>query len=390
MVNKKVGISIGIIIAVAVMFFVFIFISKDSSEGSIYKVTFENNGVIEIVDVKENDTVVKPLNPTREGYTFEGWYYNGIKFDFTTAITKNIKLEARWTSNSKIKWVITFDTAGGKYIENLNVTDGDTIIDIPTPTKEGYKFIGWYCNDEKFDFSTVITKNMLLVAKWEEIEKNEEPVAKTYTVKFDTAGGNTVASKKVEQNKKVLRPSDPKKEGYEFIGWYLGTSEFNFDTKITKDITLTAKWKKIETPSEPETPKTYVVKFDTAGGNTIAEQKIEEGSTVSTPSDPKKEGYTFVGWYYNDVLYNFSTKVTTDISLVAKWEKNAVVTYLIEETDSYVGQIKVFVLRDGVKVDGIVDITVTSGKVISGVEISKDGYVTNSYKIKSINNVRVK
>lgn len=388
--SKKVGIGIGIILLIAaIVGFIFLFPKEDKE--IIYKVTFDNDGVIEVVDVKEFDTVVRPVEPTKEGYTFEGWYYNGTKFDFTTGITRNITLEARWTEATAKKWVITFDTAGGKYIENLNVVDGQKIEQIPTPTKDGYKFIGWYYNDQAFDFETIVTKNMILTAKWEKIETSNEPVKTTnYTVKFDTAGGSSVKSQTVAKNKTASRPNDPTKEGYTFVGWYLGTTEFNFKTKITKNITLTAKWQKIETPVEPEQPTVYTVKFDTAGGNNIAEQKVKEGQTVTKPNDPIRDGYDFVGWYYNDTQYNFSTEVSSNMTLVAKWKTKAVITYTIEEIeDSYVGQVRIFVLKGTDKVDGVVDITTINGKVVTK-EISKDGYVTNGAIIKSIDNVKVK
>lgn len=389
--GKKVGISIGIILLIAIVVGVVFYFLPKEEEVVIYKVTFNNDGVTEVLEVEENNKAVKPIDPTKEGYTFEGWYYNGTKFDFTTGITKDITLEARWIQESAKKWIISFDTAGGKYIEKLNVVDGEKIEEIPTPVKDGYKFLGWYYNNEKFDFETKVTKNIMLVAKWEKVETKEEQVKVTkYTVKFDADNGSKVTSKTVEKNNVVSRPSNPTKEGYTFIGWYNGDKEFDFKTKITTNLTLKAKWKKNETPSEPENPTTYTVKFDTNGGSSINNQKVEEGKTVLKPENPTKEGYTFTGWYYNDALYNFNTVVKSDITLVAKWEENTVITYKIEEIpESYVGQVRIFVLRNGVKVDGYVTITTTGDKEVTK-EISKDGYVTNGAIIKSINNVRVK
>ena len=195
------------------------------------------------------------------------------------------------------------------------------------------------------------------------------------------------------------------------MGWYLNNKEYNSNAKVTKNIVLTAKWEKVETkpetpsepekpsepeePSEPEMPsepevKKYTVTFDSQGGNTIASQEIEDSKFATKPTDPKKDGHKFLGWYLNDQKYDFDTKVTKDIKLIAKWEKEVVVTYKIEATDSYVGQVIIYVLEDGKKVDGLVDITTSSNKVAKDVEISKDGYVTNGDVIKQISNVRVK
>ena len=72
-----------------------------------------------------------------------------------------------------------------------------------------------------------------------------EAEGEMYTVTFDSNGGTTIRSKKVNENDIVIKPTEPKREGYKFLGWYLGDEEFDFDTKITSNITLTAKWEKI-------------------------------------------------------------------------------------------------------------------------------------------------
>ena len=384
--GKKVGISICVILLIAIIAFAAVFfLMPKEEEKTFYKVTFNNDGVTEVVEVEESHTVTKPIDPTKEGYTFEGWYYNGTKFNFTTAITQDMTLEARWTAEGAKKYTVKFDTAGGEPIDSLNVEEGKKIDTVPTPTKSGYTFEGWYYNETKYDFTTPVTKNITLTAKW----TKKEAVTK-YTVKFDTAGGSKVDSKTVEAGKTVAKPTDPKKAGHVFIGWYNGSKEFDFKTKITQNLTLTAKWKKVEV-EEPAKPTKYTVKFDTAGGSVIADKTVEEGNTVTKPENPTKNGYTFIAWYHNDTQFNFSTAITSNITLTAKWEKVKVVSYVIEDVaDSYVGQVRIFVLEDGVKVDGIVDITTTNDKVVTNKEISKDGYLTNGAIIKSITNVRVK
>ena len=383
--KKKVGIGIGVILVVAIAVIAVIFLLPKEEEKAIYKVTFNNDGVTEVVEVQESNTVTKPTDPTKEGYTFDGWYYNGIKFDFTTGITQNMTLEARWIAANTKTWKVTFDVAGGESIESLNVEDGKKIDKIPTPTKEGYTFDGWYYNGTKYDLEQTVTKDITLVAHW-----NKNQNITKYTVTFNTDGGSKVKSQSIELNKTASKPADPTKEGYVFLGWYQGNTAFDFKTKITSNITLTAKWKKAES-EEPAKPTKYTVTFDTDGGSTIASKTVEENQPVTKPADPTKEGYTFISWYYNNTQYNFNTLVTGNITLKAKWEKNSVITYTIEEIpESYVGQVRIFVLKDGVKVDGYVDITTTSDKVITNKEISKDGYVTNGSIIKSISNARAK
>lgn len=388
--SKKAVLSIAIIFIIAAVIGAIFLALPNEKEEKIYKITLNNDGVSEVIEVKEKNTVTKPTTPEREGYDFDGWYYNGTKFDFTTIITKDITLEARWTAKNVTKWEVTFDVSGGTPIDKLNVVDGEKIDEIPKPEKTGYKFISWYYNEKEFNFDQKITNNITLVAKW---EKEENPAQTTpikkYTVKFDAAGGSKVKLQSVECNKIASKPTDPTRDGYVFIGWFNGTQEFDFKTTITNNITLVAKWKKIETPEEPVKVKKYTVKFNTDGGSTIADKTISENQTVTKPTDPIKNGYTFIGWYYNDILYNFNTPVTTDINLTAKWEKMQTITYSIETTDSYVGQVKIFVLQGTDKVDGTVDITTTNGKKITK-DIPKEGYVTNGAIIEKIDNVKIK
>lgn len=194
----------------------------------------------------------------------------------------------------------------------------------------------------------------------------------------------------VKKNDTVARPVDPTKSGYEFKGWYKEDTEFDFTSKITENITLTAKWEKVSDSEKKEETKvkSYTVEFYTDGGSAISELIVKEGRKVTKPVDPIKEGYIFIGWYYNDTLYDFNSKVTKHIILTAKWEKLDVITHTIEKTESKVGQVILFVLKNDVKVDGIVDITLTNGTTITNVEIPKDGYITNGYRIKTISNVK--
>ena len=147
--------------------------------------------------------------------------------------------------------------------------------------------------------------------------KPEEP--ELYTVTF--MDGSTVYSEAtLEEGKTVVEPEkDPTKEGYTFIGWYFNGKEFDFTTKITENMILTAEWKEIETIPN------YTVTF--MNGSTIySETTVEEGKVVAEPEkDPTKEGYTFVGWYFNEQAFDFTTKVTENLILVAEWKDTTAV-----------------------------------------------------------------
>lgn len=81
--------------------------------------------------------------------------------------------------------------------------------------------------------------------------------SKHFTITFDTLGGTTVKEEKVKYGEKANIPQDPTKEGYEFNGWYINDEKYDFDLKVKKDITLTAKWDEIkkENPVNPDENK---------------------------------------------------------------------------------------------------------------------------------------
>ncbi len=70
--------------------------------------------------------------------------------------------------------------------------------------------------------------------------------ATKYTVSFNSVGGTHITSERVIANKKVSKPTNPEKEGYSFLGWYVGNTAFDFNEEITSNLNLEAKWKKIE------------------------------------------------------------------------------------------------------------------------------------------------
>ena len=217
-------------------------------------------------------------------------------------------------NNSNV--IVTFDTNGGSEINNYIVKKGKKILEPDDPVKEGYTFKEWQLNGEAYDFNTSITNNITLKAIYIKYE------AKTYTVSFDSDGGNIIESQEIEAENKVTKPDDPVKEGYTFIGWTLNERVYDFNSKIKNDITLKAIYIKNEA-------KTYTVKFDSNGGNVISNQTIEENKNVIVPINPTKNGYTFKEWQLNGKAYDFNTPVTNNLTLKAIYIKNEVKKYNI-------------------------------------------------------------
>jgi len=218
-------------------------------EVTKYTVTFDSqNGTsVKSQTVESGKTATKPSNPTRDGYVFKGWYYNGSVFNFNLKITKNITLTAKWEKETvavvATKYTVTFDTDGGSTIDAQTIEEGKTATKPANPTKKDHEFKGWYLDGKTYDFSTKVTKNIVLTAKWEKTA--QEVVVTKYTVTFDSKGGSTIQSQTIESGKLATKPTDPKRDNYIFKGWYLDGKAYEFSSKVTKNIVLTAEWEKI-------------------------------------------------------------------------------------------------------------------------------------------------
>lgn len=140
-----------------------------------------------------------------------------------------------------------------------------------------------------------------------------------YMVIFDSNGGSEVESQLVQVGKQVEEPETPTRDGYEFVEWQLNGKSYDFTSKITKKITLVAQWRKIVQASEIF----YTIIFDSNGGSEVAQQTISPGELVTKPTDPVRDGYIFVGWYNGTAEFDFSKKVSQDMTLTAKWKSTS-------------------------------------------------------------------
>ena len=132
-------------------------------------------------------------------------------------------------------------------------------------------------------------------------------VTGAYPVTFQSESGSEVASQ-IRANTPADRPADPTKEGHTFIGWYSGESEWDFETPVTADLTLTAKWQ----------INRYTITFDTAGGSEVPSITQDYGTAITAPANPTKTGYTFAGW---DKTIP-TTMPAENITLTARWQVN--------------------------------------------------------------------
>ena len=381
----KIGIASGIILLCIVLIVLCILFKTKT-----YTVTFDTNGgsVVEVQKLNRGDKIIKPIDPVKEGYEFIGWYLDGKQYYFDTTIKGNIKLIAKWKKRTNIETVtVTFNTDGGSKISSIEIEKGSKLNKPANPTKEGYTFIEWLLENNSFNFDIEILNDITLIAKWGEVKKDE------VTVTFNSNGGSSVANKVIKKGEKVSKPTNPTRTGYTFNGWHLDNKSFNFDTTIEKDITLVAKWSKNQTSSssgnssqnqsqpKPQEVKKYTVTFNSNGGSAVATQTITAGGKATRPSDPKRNGYTFINWTHNGGAYDFNTPVNGNVILVANWEK-------IPEPDKYTVSLELL----GVGQDSSTErkaIIYKNGSVITSSQLlNQDGQLLGRY-IQSVGAIRV-
>lgn len=184
-------------------------------------------------------------------------------------------------------------------------------------------------NDEKIVPVTLTWAD----GSWQLKTQGSVHVTEEYTVTFNAYGGFPTPDKQhVKSGEKAVLPAEPTLKGHTFAFWYLGDDEenataYDFDTPVTGDITLTAKWN----------INKYTVTFNSYGGTPVPPaQEVEYGLTATEPATaPTKTGYTFDGWYLGDEKYDFSDAVEQNITLYANWEKNI---YTVTYTDGVDGE----------------------------------------------------
>lgn len=129
----------------------------------------------EQVTVWKGETVAEPALPARSGYKFEGWHTTDERpdeYDFATPVTVDMTLYARWLDDTKPTVRFSFDVAyygAARKVTNVNIESGSKMTPIADPTREGYKFEGWFTSESgggKFNFNNEISANTTVYAHW--------------------------------------------------------------------------------------------------------------------------------------------------------------------------------------------------------------------------------
>lgn len=275
-------------------------------------------------EVYQGDKYGDLPTPTKDNYVFQGWFTanNGgtqVTKDTVVNLNANQTLYAHW---EELKYTVTLNPNGGKVNPtSITVKPNATYGTLPTPTRDGYKFEGWFTAINGGTQVTATTKyelkgNQTLYAHW---------IANTYDVTFDPNGGKTsYGTKKVTVGQKYGELPVATRDGYTFAGWYTQSTGGNLITKdsvvaITANTTLFAHW----------TGSKITVTFNTLGGTSSVPNKVVvTGDMYGELPTANRTGYIFEGWYTEATggTAVTSTTVVTAITnhiLYAHWKGNS-------------------------------------------------------------------
>ncbi|MCI8299532.1 MAG: DUF4982 domain-containing protein, partial [Lachnospiraceae bacterium] len=282
-------------------------------------VTFDaDNGSDPVtVSVALGEKVEKPEEPSKDDFVFAGWFAEGEEeaFDFETPVMQDLTLTAKWIASSD---VCTVSFQNGTDTERKVVAKGEKVAKPEDPEKFGHTFQGWFAEDaaEAFDFETPVTGDLTLTAKWQKISEDVDD--------YEALGAVIEAAEKLNAAdytegswanlQKALEDAKAKAESPTATQAEIDAAKAAVEAAI-KDLE-----KEDGNPAE-----SYTVTFDADNGSENETQTVADGETVKKPEDPEKFGYKFQGWYAEGAqkAFDFTTVITSDLTLTAKWEKNS-------------------------------------------------------------------
>jgi uncharacterized repeat protein (TIGR02543 family) len=292
----------------------------------LHNVTYEEHGGTTVPDATfvSGGTVTLPANPTRAGYSFDGWFTaqtGGTEYDPTFSPPDgNLVVHAQWTRDP---FTVTYEEYGGTTVSDSEFVSGGTVTLPAKPTRAGYSFDGWFTaqtGGTKYgSTSTPPDGNLVVHAQWTQISANT-----VFSVTYQEHGGTTVADATFVSGGTVTLPANPTRAGYTFDGWFTeetdGTKYNSTFSPTDENVVVHAQWTQIP----------FSVTFEEHGGTTVSDATFVSGGSVTLPADPTRAGYTFNGWFTaqtGGTKYNSSFS-PTDGNLVvhAQWTPVAAAT----------------------------------------------------------------
>ena len=302
-----------------------------------YTVTWNPNGgsVSPTSTTKTHGSTLGTLpTPTRAAdvqytYTFKGWFTaatGGTQVSASTTVTRNVTYYAQWTATPR-SYTATFNGNGGGTPSPSTITKtyGSELGTLPTCSRTGYTFLGWYTASSggtKISSATKITGTVTYYAQWS---------INSYTLTYNVNGGNAVSptSKSVQYGSAYGTLPTPTKSSdaeytYAFAGWYTaasgGTQVTANTTMGAGNTTIYAHW--------TATRRSYTATFNGNGGGTPSPSTITKtyGSELGTLPTCSRTGYTFLGWYTassGGTKISSATKITGTVTYYAQWSINS-------------------------------------------------------------------
>ncbi len=293
-----------------------------------YTITWNLGGGVTSTSQQAYDAALTlPSTPSKKGYTFLGWY---TAASGGTKVTSSTVYKTDGASTYYAQWSIhssnlKVDPNGGtwdghtttqSYTQNYNTT-----LKIPVPTKKGYAFAGWTRTNTygtissttaaaTYTFGSTNGVTDTLKASW---------TAKKYTVTWNVDGVTSTSSQTYDST--LVLPATPSKSGYTFTGWYTAAAG---GTKVTSSTVY--KTAGNQTYYAQFSANKYNITWSYGNGNSSS-TKQEFNTTLSPPSEPKKEGYEFRGWYTKETGGEKISKSTiylaaNDTTYYARWLKS--------------------------------------------------------------------
>ena len=342
-----------------------------------HTVTFNSNGGTEIApkEVVSGVKIKAPSTPTKDKYLFRGWYEDSTfskKFDFNTPITSDMTLYAKWEAANSINEIrlagdfqygtvpvgtlpsfnprtttdsITIDKTNSGWMKRTSTTSlwGGFAGNTPVAYNDGKTYYGYsfavntndgyqLASDLKVIYNGDDVTTTANVSRWAWGAYVTVDLGKAigtpvvYTITFNSNDGTSVAPQNVNAGEKLTEPTPaPTREGFTFDGWYEDSTfstKFNFDTPITDNMTLYAKW----------TENKYTLTFDANGGSGTMTPVTDLTGEYTLPANEftAPSGKQFKGWSLTtDGAIVTKVDMTENRTVYAIWENIPVVTYTV-------------------------------------------------------------
>lgn len=291
---------------ISFFFFLLIFLSA-CGKAATHTIKFISDGVVvSETTINDGEKVNKINDPVKDGYEFKGWKVeNGDLFEFGTPITKDVTLVATFEEKVSNEVTVIFKN-GDIVVKTESIVKGTKLSETTALSygKDIDGFVGWLLNDKPFDYSIEIDKTITLVAS----------ISQKVTVTYKD--GNEIFKQSSIEKGSLAVNEEISKSGAIFAGWLLDGSKFDFNTKVDKDITLVASWEE----------QYFEVTFVMDEQNEVV--KVKGGEKAIAPQ-AKKTGYVFTAWLLDGFEFDINTAITANITLSAAWTEATDTVYTV-------------------------------------------------------------